>query len=82
MAKVAYAAYQIPNRVFICINISSIELTLLRSRLPIDIFVSDLGKNGYLIDFPYNAIAIEILTTINNGPIGKAPIENIQVGLY
>jgi len=77
--KVGYAAHQTPNRVFICINISSIELHRLRSRLPVDIFVSDLGKNGYLIDFSYNTIAIEILTKINGGPICKAPIESIVI---
>ena len=73
--KVSYAAHQVPNRVFICIKISSIELRLLQIALPVKITVSNLGKNGYLIDFLYNKATIAILTLINGGEIGQAPIE-------
>jgi len=77
--KVTYADNQTPDRIFICIKITSTQLELLRLILPINIFVSDLGKNGYLIDFPYAITTIIILTLINDGPIGKAEIEPITI---
>ena len=77
--KVAYAHCQISNRIFICIKIPPLQLDLLRLVLPIDITVSTLGTNGYLIDFFNDATTIAILTLINGGPIGKAPIEPITI---
>ena len=77
MDKVAYSSVQTSKRVYICIKIASTELDLLRLALPVDIVISDLGENGYLIDFLNNDSAIAILTLINGGPLGVAPIEHI-----
>ena len=77
--RVQYATQQTVNRTFICIKISLVDLNIIKSILPVDIVINDLGKNGYLIDFVNNKTTLKILTIINNGPIGKAPILPVSI---
>ncbi len=66
---VKYTAHQLPNRTYIWANVSSSQLKLLHERLPKYIVTTDLGMNGYLLDFKPSEEIVNILTEINGKPI-------------
>jgi len=77
--KITLAATQTTSRTYVCIGGTATDLAEICDKLPIKPYISTLGKNGFMIDFPAKVKSvIKILTKINGRPLAGAAIEPIN----
>jgi len=77
--KITLAATQTKTRTYVCVDGTATDLAKICGELPIKPYISTLGKNGFMIDFPAKAkLVVEISTKINGRPLAAAPTEPIS----